>query len=411
MPFAENTLEAALPVASVVSVSVVVPFEEKVPLAPIVGAPNVTATPLIGLELLSSTVATNGAGKAVLISVLCGVPLVAVIDAIAPAEFVRLKVAGTGTPPTVAITVSEPGVPFAVNAEAVARPAALVVAVVVLLTVLANVPLAPVAGARNVTIAFPTGFWPLSTTLATRRVPKVVLIPELCGVPLTAVIAAGAPVVLLRLKLAPACAPDAEAVTVYAPAVPFAVKAAAVADPLASLVAVVVLVPVSANVPLAPVVGAVKVTATPLARDPLFVTVTTRGATKAPSIAWLCGVPLVTVIASTVEPTGGRRSPVVQFTSPIRQIVSRAVHQALCFIRFSIASKLDRSFPPLRQGITAVTPVITSYCPGGSTSLCSGGVTFTLERELRLVVPPISLCGVTRMRQSREDSRLSSAQK
>ena len=215
------------------------------------------------------------------------------------------------------------------NAAAVAKPAALVIALVVSFPVLANVPLAPVAGAINVTIAFPTGFWPLSTTLATRRAAKVVLIPALCGVPVTAVITAGAPVVLLRLKLAPSCAPGAEATTVYAPAVPSALKAAAVATPPASVVAVVLPAPVSANVPLAPVAGAVKVTTTPLAGDPFFVTVTTRGTAKAPSIAWLCGVPLVAVIASVFEPTGGRRSPTVQLTIPIRQIAPSTVHQTL----------------------------------------------------------------------------------
>jgi hypothetical protein len=49
--------------------------------------------------------ATNGAANAVLTVVLCGVPLVAVIEAGAPTVFVRLKLAAVDTPATVAVTV------------------------------------------------------------------------------------------------------------------------------------------------------------------------------------------------------------------------------------------------------------------------------------------------------------------
>ena len=93
-----------MPLALVVSVSVAVPFK-KMPLADpeAVGALNVTATPLTGLEAASSTVATSGTENEVSIAVLCGVPLVAAIDAGAPAEFVRLKLPDTG--PTAAVTV------------------------------------------------------------------------------------------------------------------------------------------------------------------------------------------------------------------------------------------------------------------------------------------------------------------
>jgi hypothetical protein len=99
-----NVVEVATPLALVVAIVVFVPFA-KVPLAPEAGAVNVTVTPLTGFEPLSSTVATRGAANAVLIVALCGVPLVAVIDAGAPTVFVRLKLAGVDTPATVAVTV------------------------------------------------------------------------------------------------------------------------------------------------------------------------------------------------------------------------------------------------------------------------------------------------------------------
>ncbi len=53
------------------------------------------------------------------------------------------------------------------------------------------------------------------------------------------------------------------AATVYVPAVAFAVNAADVAMPLEFVVALVVFVPESANVPLAKVDGAVNVTTAP----------------------------------------------------------------------------------------------------------------------------------------------------
>jgi hypothetical protein len=99
-----NAVEEATPLALVVAVVVFVPFT-KVPLAPVVGAVNVTTTPPTGFEFLSNTVATRGAANAVSIVALCGVPLVAVIDAGVPAVFVRLKLAGVVTPATVAVTV------------------------------------------------------------------------------------------------------------------------------------------------------------------------------------------------------------------------------------------------------------------------------------------------------------------
>jgi hypothetical protein len=99
-----NVVEVATPFALVVAIVVIVPFA-KVPLGPVVGAVNVTVAPLTGFEPLSSTVATRGAANAVSMVALCGVPLVAVIDAGAPTVFVRLKLAGPEPPETVAVTV------------------------------------------------------------------------------------------------------------------------------------------------------------------------------------------------------------------------------------------------------------------------------------------------------------------
>jgi len=99
---AVKTADVATPLALVVAVFTP---PANVPLAPLAGALNVTTTPLTGLLPASFTVATSGAPKAVLIAVLCGVPLVAVILAAAPAVLVNEKFAGAATPATVAVTV------------------------------------------------------------------------------------------------------------------------------------------------------------------------------------------------------------------------------------------------------------------------------------------------------------------
>jgi hypothetical protein len=82
--------------------------------------------------------------------------------AAAPVIFVRLYVA-VPVPGAVAVTLYEPGVPFAVNTAAVAIPLAFVVAV---FTPPANVPLAPDPGAVNVTTTPLTGFPNPSVTVA-----------------------------------------------------------------------------------------------------------------------------------------------------------------------------------------------------------------------------------------------------
>jgi hypothetical protein len=69
-----------------------------------------------------------------------------------------------------------------------------------------------------------------------------------------------------------------------------------VATPLVLVVSVSVFDEVDANVPLAPVAGAVKTTKAPLTGDPPIVTVATSGAANAVLSAALCGVPLVAAI-------------------------------------------------------------------------------------------------------------------
>jgi hypothetical protein len=162
-----------MPLAFVVSVSVVVEFELNMPLAPVPGAVNVTDAPVTGFELLSTTFATSGAPNAVLISASCRDPLATEIDAAGPDVFVRRKLVVAVTPATEAVTVSAPITPLAVNGDDVTTPLELVVSVSVFVP-FENVPLAPVAGAVKVTNAPLTGVPPI-VTVATSRLVKVVL--------------------------------------------------------------------------------------------------------------------------------------------------------------------------------------------------------------------------------------------
>src|ERR1700752_4937675 len=100
---------------------------------------------------------------------------------------------------------------LAVNTTEVATPLALVTAV---FTPPANVPLAPVcAGAVNVTVTPETGLLLASFTVAWSAVVNAVLIVAVCGVPAVAVIAAAAPALLVRAKLAAVAPPDTVAAT------------------------------------------------------------------------------------------------------------------------------------------------------------------------------------------------------
>jgi hypothetical protein len=75
--FAVNVEEVATPFVPVTSVSVLVPLA-KVPLGPDAGAVNVTASPLVAIEL-EVTVALNGVENVFPTAPLCADPLVAVM--------------------------------------------------------------------------------------------------------------------------------------------------------------------------------------------------------------------------------------------------------------------------------------------------------------------------------------------
>src|SRR5258708_222278 len=191
---------------------------------------------------------------------LWGVPAVAVILAGAPAKLVNAKLAGVETPATEAVTLyGPPAVLLAVKIAAVATPCALVTAV---LTPPANVPLAPLVGAVKVTVTPLTGLLDRKSAVAGKSVALGGLRIVQRKIPTVAVILAGALARLVREKLAGVESTSTEAFTLFGPpAVLLAVKIAAVATPCALVTAV--LTP-PANVPLAPLVGAVKVTVTPL---------------------------------------------------------------------------------------------------------------------------------------------------
>src|SRR5882672_9614861 len=93
MLLAVNVGAVATPLASVFTVADVTD-PGKVPLAPLAGAANVTATPLTGLFRESLTVAWSCVAKAALMAALCGVPAVAVmLDAVPPVPPAALNAA------------------------------------------------------------------------------------------------------------------------------------------------------------------------------------------------------------------------------------------------------------------------------------------------------------------------------
>ena len=97
-----NVPDVATPDAFVVVVS---PPRAKVPLAPLLGAVNVTVAPLTGFPPASFTIAASGAANAPSIAPICGVPLVAVVLAGGPSVLVSEKFAVAVTPVTLAFTV------------------------------------------------------------------------------------------------------------------------------------------------------------------------------------------------------------------------------------------------------------------------------------------------------------------
>ena len=138
-----------------------------------------------------------------------------------------------------------------------------------------NVPLAPEAGAVNVTLAPETRLPYASFTVATSGLLNALFTCALWPPPDVAVILAGEPAVFVRPKEVDRLFTDA--VTPYGPpAMVFAVKPVE-ATPEA-LVCTVAVVTFPGNVPLAPEAGAVKVTLAPETGLPLAsVTVATSG--------------------------------------------------------------------------------------------------------------------------------------
>ena len=158
--------DVATPFEFVVSVSVAVEFEAKIPLAPDAGAVNVTDAPVTGYWLLSTTETTSGAADAVFGMASCRDPLTAEMAAGGPEVFERLNVVDAVASAKLAVTATTPSVPLAVNVDEVATPLALVASVSVLVALLANVPLAPEDGAVKTTNTPLTG-WPPIVTVAT----------------------------------------------------------------------------------------------------------------------------------------------------------------------------------------------------------------------------------------------------
>jgi len=85
---AVNTAEVAIPDEFVMAVFVP---PENVPEAPLLGAVNVTVTPLTAFPFESSTVATRELANARPTVAVCGVPLVAAIEAGLPVVCVTVK--------------------------------------------------------------------------------------------------------------------------------------------------------------------------------------------------------------------------------------------------------------------------------------------------------------------------------
>jgi hypothetical protein len=177
-------------------------------LAPLDGAVNVTLAPDTGLPKLSLTVATRALPNDVFTVVLWPEPDVTTILAAGPATFVSLKLAGVLTPLADAITLKVPDTVFAVSVS-LAWPVAPVVTAVKI----PSVPLAPLDGARNVTLAPDTALPKLSLTVATKALPNEVLTVAFWPEPDVTVMLAAAPATFVSVKLAGVLTPLADAMT------------------------------------------------------------------------------------------------------------------------------------------------------------------------------------------------------
>src|SRR5207249_558398 len=247
----------------------------KVPLAPRPEAGIVTVMLLTGLFPASRTVACSGVANAVLAVALCGVPVVGVMLAGAPARLVTEKFAEVAPVALATTLYGPPAVAFAVNTADVATP---LVCSDERRVAPAKIPLAPPHADENVTTTPLTRLFAASRTVACSGVADAGLTVALCPEPLVTATVAGGADKFVSEKFAEV-APAALATTLYGPpAVAFAVNTADVATPL---VVVAVFTP-PAKVPLAPFPGAVNVTTTPFTGlFPASVTVATNGAPNA----------------------------------------------------------------------------------------------------------------------------------
>lgn len=193
----------------------------------------------------------------------------------------------------------------------------------------------------------------------------------------------------VKLKLAGDAAPGAVAVTVYAPAVEFAVNAADVAFPFASVVAVFT---PPAKVPLAPDVGAAKVTVTSGVGVPPVVTVATRGAANAVLAVAVCPDPLVAEIWTAEaavfvrEKLAGVEAPETEAVTAYAPAVEFAVNTAE--VAFPVESVVAVFFPPAKvplapeDGAVKVTvtplvadpPVVTVATKGAANAVLTVAV-------------------------------------
>jgi hypothetical protein len=165
---------------------------ESAALAPEAGAAKHAVIELMGLPLVSSTVACNAAGKAVPATVYCGVPPVAVMLPGMGSALVSEKAAVSA--PKVAVTESLPAVLLAV-AITWATPDALVTALFA-----DSVALAPPGGGEKVTVWPAIGLPFMSKSVACRAVAKGCPIMAVCVAPPVAV-NVGAPGVLVSANV------------------------------------------------------------------------------------------------------------------------------------------------------------------------------------------------------------------
>src|SRR5260370_1034297 len=130
------------------------------------------------------------------------------------ARLVREKFAEVAPVALATTLYGPPAVEFALIAAEVAAPLTLVVAVFI---PPANVPLAPLPGAVNVTTTLFTGLFPASVTVAANGPENAVLTVVLCPDPLVTTTFAGGPTVLVREKFAGLATALTDAATLYGP--------------------------------------------------------------------------------------------------------------------------------------------------------------------------------------------------